>query len=166
MIQKINQDLESSRQQKNMTNTQKRNNTFVKEGVIVNSYIKDPLLSLDETCDTLVISNTKIDLPAKLFEQEDKKRDLKGLQYIAGATIGVMGLLGGFTAMIKKFSKGKLESSKEYLLPGITRNHCINNEIHQSIFSMIQSPNRKTILATLGVITLGSMAFMGKIFID
>ena len=164
MIPKINQDLESSRHQKNMTNTQKRNDTYVKEGVIVNSYIKDPLLSLDETCDTLVISNTKIDLPSKVFEKEEKNTN--PLIPLCIATVGVMGLLGGFTAMMKKFSKGRLESTKEYLLPGITRNHCINNEIHQSIFSMIQSPSRKTILASLGVITLGSMAFMGKIFID
>ena len=165
MIQKINQDLESSRHQKNMTKTQKRNDTNVKEGIIVNSYVKDPLLSLDETCDTLVISDTKIDLPTKLYEK-DKKSKYGGLQYIAAATIGVMALLGGFTAMMKKFSKSRLENSKEYLLPGITRNHCINDEIHQSIFSMIQSPNRKTILASVGVITLGSMAFMGKICID
>ncbi len=164
MIPKINQDLETSRHQKNMTDTQKRNDTYVKEGVIVNSYIKDPLLSLDETCDTLVISNTKIDLPPKVFEKEEKK--LNPIIPICAVTLGVMGLLGGFTAMMKKFSKGRLESTKEYLLPGITRNHCINNEIHQSIFSMIQSPSRKTILASLGVITLGSMAFMGKIFID
>ena len=164
MITKINQDLETSRHQKNMTDTQKRNDTYVKEGVIVNSYIKDPLLSLDETCDTLVISNTKIDLPPKVFEKEEKK--LNPIIPICAVTVGVMGLLGGFTAMMKKFSKGRLESTKEYLLPGITRNHCINNEIHQSIFSMIQSPSRKTILASLGVITLGSMAFMGKIFID
>ena len=164
MIPKINQDLESSRHQKNMTNTQKRNDTYIKEGVIVNSYIKDPLLSLDETCDTLVISNTNIDLPQKIFEKENNKSN--PLIPICLTTVGIMALLGGFTAMMKKFSKGKLESTKEYLLPGITRNHCINNEIHQSIFSMIQSPNRKTILASLGVITLGSMAFMGKIFID
>ena len=164
MIPKINQDLDSSRHQKNMTNTQKRNDTFVKEGVIVNSYVKDPLLSLDETCDTLVISNTKIDLPQRLNEKEEKNSN--PLIPICVATISVMGLLGAFTGMMKKFSKGKLESSKEYLLPGITRNHCINDEIHQSIFSMIQSPNRKTILASLGVITLGSMAFMGKTFID
>lgn len=180
MIPKINQDLESSRHQKNMTKTQKRNDTYVKEGVIVNTYVKDPLLEgikagsydsetntftpLDETCDTLVISNTKIDLPPKVFEKEEKKHN--PLIPVCAATIGVMALLGGFTAMMKKFSKGRLESTKEYLLPGITRNHCINNEIHQSIFSMIQSPNRKTILASLGVITLGSMAFMGKIFID
>lgn len=164
MIQKINQDLDSIRQQKNMTNTQKRNNYFVKEGVIVNSYVKDPNLSLDETYDSLVISKNQIELPEKLKEKD--RKTINPIYPICASTVGVMGLLGGFTAMMKKFSKGKLESSKEYLLPGITRNHCINDEIHQSIFSMIQSPNRKTILASLGVITLGSMAFMGKIFID
>lgn len=164
MIPKVNQDLDSSRHQKNMTNTQKRNDTYVKEGIIINSYVKDPLLSLDETCDTLVISNTKVDLPQKLNEKETKKTN--PLIPLCFATVGVMALFGGFTAMMKKFSKGKLESSKEYLLPGLTRNHCINDEIHQSIFSMIQSPNRKTILASLGVITLGATAFMGKIFID
>ena len=164
MIPKISQDVETTRHQRNMTNTQKRNDSNVKEGVIVTSFVKDPLLSLDETCDTLVISNTNIDLPQKIYEKETKQNN--PLIPLCIATVGVMALLGGFTAMMKKFSKGKLESTKEYLLPGMTRNHCINDEIHQSIFSMIQSPNRKTILASLGVITLGSMAFMGKIFID
>ena len=164
MIPKINQDAEATRHQKNMTNTQKRNDSNIKEGVIVNSFIKDPLLSLDETCDTLIISQTNIEMPQKVYEKETKQRD--PLIPLCIATVGVMALLGGFTAMMKKFSKGKLENTKEYLLPGITRNHCINDEVHQSIFSMIQSPNRKTILASLGVITLGSMAFMGKIFID
>ena len=59
-----------------------------------------------------------------------------------------------------------METTQEYLLPGITRNHCINDELHQSIFSMIQSPNRKTILASVGVITLAAMAFLAKTFID
>ena len=164
MIQKINQDLESTRHQKNMTNTQKRNDYFIKEGVIVNSYVKDPNLSLDETYDSLVISKKQISLPKKLKEKD--VAPINPLLPLCGITIGVMGLMGGFTAMIKRFSRGRLEASKEYILPGITRNHCINNEIHQSIFSMIQSPNRKTILASLGVITLGTMAFMGKVFID
>ena len=164
MIQKINQDLESSRHQRNMTNTQKRNDYFVKEGVLINSYVKDPNLSLDETYDSLVISKNQIALPEKLKEKDSG--NINPIYPICAVTIGVMGLLAIFTSMMTKFSKGKLESTKEYLLPGITRNHCINNEIHQSIFSMIQSPNRKTILATIGVITLGAMAFMGKIFID
>lgn len=180
MIQKINQDLDSNIHRKNMTKTQKRNDNNIQEGVIVNSFVKDPLMDglkagsfdsktnlftpLNETIDTLIISNSKIDLPSKIYEKENKKNN--PILPLCLGTVGVMGLLGGFTAMMKKFSKGKLESTKEYLLPGITRNHCINDEIHQSIFSMIQSPNRKTILASIGVITLGSMAFMGKIFID
>ena len=79
MIPKINQDLESARHQKNMTDTQKRNDTYIKEGIIVNSYVKDPLLEgpkasiLDETCDTLVISNTNIDLPQRVYEKEAKQ---------------------------------------------------------------------------------------------
>ena len=164
MINKINPDPESTRHQKNMTKTQKRNDMNIKEGIVVNSFVKDPLLSLDETYDSLVISKNQVELPQKLEETENREKN--PIYPLCIATLGVMGLLGGFTAMMKKFSKEKLDSSKEYLLPGITRNHCINNEIHQSIFSMIQSPNRKTILASMGVITLGSMAFMGKIFVD
>lgn len=164
MIHKINQDLESKRHQKNMTKTQKRNDYYVKEGIIVNSYVKDPNLSLDETYDSLVISKYQITLPEKIKEKEEKS--VNPLYPICAITIGVMTLLATLTFMMKRFSKGRMESSKEYILPGITRNHCINNEIHQSIFSMIQSPNRKTILSSIGVIVLGAMAFMGKIFID
>lgn len=164
MIPKIYNDPESTRIHRNMTDTQKRNSNNVKEGKIVNAFVKDPLLSLDETYDTLVISHEGVDLPDKVYEKEEKKD--KTLLYLAGISTGAMGLIGGFTMMIKNFSKKKFESTQEYLLPGITRNHCINDEIHQSIFSMIQSPNRRTILASLGVITLSSMAFLGKTFID
>lgn len=160
----ISNDAESRRIQRNMTDTQKRNSNNVKEGKIVNSFVKDPLVSLDETFDYLVISHNDVDLPSKLYEKEDKKN--KGLYYLAAASTGVMGFLGGFTLLMKRFSEKKLQSTEEYLLPGITRNHCINDEIHQSIFSMIQSPNRKTILASLGVITLAATAFIAKTFID
>ena len=164
MIPKIDNDSESRRMQRNMTDTQKRNSNYVKEGKLVNAFVKDPQLSLDETIDTLVISQKPIDLPEKVYEKEQKKHN--GILYLAGASIGVMGLMGGFTGLIRSFSKKKLESTQEYLLPGITRNHCINNEIHQSIFSMIQSPNRRTIIASIGVITFASMAFIAKNFID
>lgn len=164
LIPKINNDSESLRIQRNMTDTQKRNSSYVKEGKLVNAFVKDPQLSLDETLDTLIISKTEEKLPEKVYEKEVPKNN--GLYILAGVSGGVMAILGGFTYMMKSFSKKKLDSTSEYLLPGITRNHCINDEIHQSIFSMVQSPNRKTILAALGVITLGSMAFIGKNFID
>ena len=163
-VTNVNNDLESKRIQRNMTETQKRNASYVKEGKIVNSFVKDPNLSLDETLDTLVISQNEVNLPQKVFEKEKKKN--KSLIYMALASTGLMAVIGIFTALIKNFSKKHYESTQEYLLPGITRNHCINNEVHQSIFSMIQSPNRKTVMASIGVIALASMAFMAKTFID
>ncbi len=164
VVPKISNDSESRRIQRNMTDTQKRNSNSIKEGKLVNAFIKDPNLSLDETLDTLVISQKEVELPQKLKEKEVKQD--RSLYYLAMTSAGIMGVLGGSTALIKNFSKKKFESTKEYLLPGITRNHCINNEVHQSIFSMIQSPNRRTILAAVGVITLGAMAFLAKTFID
>ena len=164
VIPKINNDSESRRIQRNMTDTQKRNSNYIKEGKLVNAFVKDPNLSLDETIDTLVISEQEIKLPEKL-EEIEKKSD-KSLFKLAAVSLTSMGILGSFTYLMKNFAQKKMESTKEYLLPGITRNHCINNEIDQSIFSMIQSPNRRTILSAVGVITLSAMAFLAKTFID
>ena len=161
---KINNDSETKRIQRNMTDTQKRNSNNIKEGKLVNAFVKDPNLSLDETLDTLVISQQKINLPEKLAEKEQKKD--RSIYYISGTSISIMGLISGFTYLMKNFASKNFESSREHLLPGITRNHCINDEMHQSIFSMIQSPNRKTILSAIGVISLGAMVFIGKTFID
>ena len=163
-VQKINNDAESKRYQRNMTNTQIKNSNNIKEGIIVNSFVKDPLLSLDETLDTLLISESEVDLPQKVFEKETKKNNAPLI--VAGASVLSMGILGIFTAMIKRSSKKHLDSTEEFLLPGITRNHCINNEIHQSIFSMIQTPNRKTILSAIGIITLSATVFVCKNIID
>ena len=163
-VPKINNDYESKRLQRNMTNTQKKNASSVKEGKIVNSFVMDTQVDFNDTRDSLIISQSQVDLPEKVFEKEEKKN--KSLVYLAGISTGVMALIGGFTAFIKSASKKKLQSTEEYLLPGITRNHCINDEVHQSIFSMIQSPNRKTILAAVGVISLTAMAFMLKTFVD
>ena len=164
MVPKINNDYESRRLQRNMTNTQKKNANNVKEGKIVNSFVMDTQVDFNDTRDSLIISQSQINMPEKVYEKEEKKN--KNLLYLAGISTGVMALIGGFTAFIKSASKKKLQSTEEYLLPGITRNHCINNEVHQSIFSMIQSPNRKTILASIGVISLTAMAFMLKTFVD
>lgn len=163
-ITKINNDSESKRIQRNMTETQKKNSNYIKEGKLVNAFVKDPNLSLDETIDTLVISQHEINLPEKLTEKEIKTD--KSLYKLALVSLGSMGIMATFTHFMKNFAQKKMDSTKEYLLPGITRNHCINNEIDQSIFSMIQSPNRRTILSAVGVITLSAMAFLAKTFID
>ena len=38
--------------------------------------------------------------------------------------------------------------------------------MHQLVYQYIQNPNKKTLLAGLGVLTLSTMAFMGKDVFD
>ena len=153
---KLEQDIETRMTRRNMTNTQKKNQTSLMEGVVVNNFIKDT--SLDETYDTLVISK-HTQMPQKLYEVETSKG--KGLLPLCIGSLATMGALWGGTKLISELSKPNHSN-----LPGLTRNHCINDELHQSIYSMIHSPNKKTILACSGVIALSSMAFLGKMFID
>ncbi len=153
---KLEQDIETRMTRRNMTNTQKKNQTSLMEGVVVNNFIKD--INLEETCDTLVISK-QTSMPTKLYETEPKKE--KGILPLCLASLGIMGGLFLGTKFISYISKP--DTGKP---PGITRNHCINNELHQSMFSMLHSPNKKTIQAFSGVIALSSMTFLGKMFID
>ena len=97
-VQKINNDAESKRYQRNMTNTQIKNSNNIKEGIIVNSFVKDPLLSLDETLDTLLISESEVDLPQKVFEKETKKNNAPLI--VAGASVLSMGILKDISAQI------------------------------------------------------------------
>ena len=153
---KLEQDIETRMIRRNMTDTQRKNQTSLMEGVVVNNFIKD--VSLNEAYDTFVISDGT-QMPKKLYELDTKKE--KGLLPLCLGATGVMGLLWGGSCFISKLSK--FDKTK---LPGLTRNHCINDELHQSIYSMVHSPNKKTILACAGVVALSSMAFLGKIFID
>ena len=153
---KLEQDIETRMVRRNMTETQKKNQTYLMEGVVVNNCIKD--VNLDETYDTLVISEATR-MPQKLYETETKKS--KGLIPLCIGALATMSGIWGGTKLISDLSKP--DKTK---LPGLTRNHCINDELHQSIYSMIHSPNKKTILACSGVIALSAMAFLGKMFID
>ena len=67
-------DAESRRQQKNMTNSQRKVNNSLKEGVIVNSFYKETPQSIDlhDTYDALIISQDA-QMPSKLLEKESSK---------------------------------------------------------------------------------------------
>ena len=60
-------DAENLRQQRNLTNSQKRNNLSTKEGVVVNSTVKE---GLSEAKSNYMISD-EISMPAQLYT--DKK---------------------------------------------------------------------------------------------
>ena len=157
-------DSETIRQQRNLTNAQKRANSETKEGVLVNNFIKDDTTNLNNTCDTLVISESA-KMPIRLYEKNNDSSS-KNLLPISAITIGVMGAIALMSAFVRRNTKINLKISNEKRLPATTRNVALNEETHQALYQMIQSPTRKTIHAGIGVLTLTAMAFMGKTFFD
>ena len=159
-------DAETIRQQRNLTKSQKRTNTETKEGVLVNNFIKDcsdcsP--NLNDTCDTLVISNNT-QMPNKLYEKNTSPQ--KSILPISALAVGVMGSIALLSTFIKHNTKINLKIPDEKRLPPTTRNVAINEETHQALYQMIQSPTNKTIRAGVGVLALTAMGFMGKTFFD
>lgn len=158
-------DGETLRQQRNLTTSQKKNNANTKEGVLVNSFIKDCpecKVDLNDTCDSLVISsNAK--MPEQLKEGRSKE---KSLIPISGITVGVMGVLTAITAFVNHSSKVNLNLDKMKKLPATVRNVAINEETHQALYQIVQCPNKQTIMAGSGVLVLTAMAFIGKTFFD
>lgn len=163
-------DGETRRQFRNLTNSQKINNYKTKEGVIVNSLIKDnediyspATLSLDASRDTFIISDN-VQLPKQL--EENKTNPQRSLLPISALAVGVMGVFAGLSYFVKRNAKITNEIAKEKWITSFTRNISINEETVQAIVQMVQNPNRKTIRAGLGVLTLTATAFMGKTFLD
>ena len=104
--EKINNDLESQRINKNKTQNQQKIAYNTKEGKIVNSFVKDTHLSLDETLDTLLISQNTVEMPSKVFEKEGNQH--KPLLTLAFISTFIMMALSGLTALIKNSSKKHL----------------------------------------------------------
>lgn len=159
-------DAETLRQQRNLTNAQKRTTGETKEGVLVNNFIKDcpdcENINLNSTMDSLVISqNTK--LPEKLYE---KDRAGKSLMPISAIALGVMGAIAGVAGLIHHSSKVNLTIDSLKRVPPTVRNVAINEETIQALYRIVECPNYKTIQAGVGVFALTAMAFMGKTFFD
>ena len=150
-------------QHRNMTQSQKRNINTTKEGVVVNSYVKDNEISLSNLKDTYVISDDT-SMPSELYN--DYKIVDKKLLPLSAAALGVMGAIASLTGFVRYSAKASKNLSKEKWLPAVTRNVNLSKETSQVIYQMVQSPNSKTFIAGAGVLTLSAMAFMGKTFFD
>ena len=150
-------------QHRNMTQSQKRNINTTKEGVVVNSFVKDNEVSLSNLKDTFVISDDTT-LPSQLYK--DYQIVDKKLLPLSSVALGVMGAIAGLTGLVRYSAKASKHLAKEKWLPAVTRNVNLSKETSQVIYQMVQSPNSKTFIAGAGVLTLSAMAFMGKTFFD
>lgn len=158
-------DAETIRQQKNLTESQRKNNSTTKEGVVVNNFVKDKEnnVNLDDTKDAFIISD-KTPMPSALY-QNSKIIDKK-LVPISSIAIGVMSSVAILTAFVNHSAKVATNLAKEKWLPAVTRNVQLSKETSQIIYQIVQNPNRKTFIAGGGVLALSAMAFMGKTFFD
>lgn len=160
-INKIQQDVEVKRQEKNSTEAQKRNLEATKEGIVVNSLIKSP--NINQLYNTMVISDDT-QMPTRLYES--KNIEDKSLWPLSIIGTGVMGTIALISYLVKRSADVSLTIKPEKKLDDIIRNVNINDENVQGLYQMIHCPNKKTILAGTGVIALGAMAFMAKMFMD
>ena len=150
-------------QHRNMTQSQKRNINTTKEGVVVNSFVKDNEVSLSNLKDTFIISDDA-SMPAQLYK--DNQIVDKKLLPLSTVALGVMSAIASLTGFVKYSAKASKNLAKEKWLPAVTRNVNLSKETSQVIYQMVQSPNSKTFIAGAGVLTLSAMAFMGKTFFD
>lgn len=159
-ISKI-QDTEIQKQGKNSTDSQKRNLEATKEGVVVNSLIKPT--NINYLYDAFIISDDA-KLPQKI--NDDKITKDKSLMPLSIIATGVMAAVAMVSALVKKSASVSLSIKPEKKLDDIIRNVNMTDENVQSIYQLVHCPNKKTALAATGVMALGAMGFMGKMFID
>jgi hypothetical protein len=131
---------------------------YTKEGVLINTFVKDEMWNIR---DTLVISDS-VQLPEMKKEQPKEKSILP----VAAAALGVMGVIALAAAFVKHNTRINTSIAPEKRCPTVTRNVVLNEETHQALYQAVTNPNQKTILALGGVLTLSTLAFMGKTFFD
>ncbi len=166
------QDIETRRQYRNHTQTQKKNISEMKEGVVVNSMIKEQTCpNIESMYDSLVIPDrtTKPDSFEKIdtrYNYEKKKTHNKSLVPLLTATTALFGILAGSMALLTRAAKHKTVLPDWQTLPEIPKNVAINNEPHFVTYLMIRDPNLRNVLGALGVFVLSAIGLAGKNFVD
>ncbi len=133
-------DGELVRQQRNLTNSQRKNIQTTREGVLVNNLIKDKEVNLSDTKDSYLISDS-VDLPLELYK--DNKIIDKKLVPLSAIALGVMSTVAIITGFARQSAKIAKNLPSEKWLPPVTRNVQLSKEMHQLVYQYIQNPNKK-----------------------
>lgn len=137
----------------------------MKEGLVVNNLIKEPVINLNSMYDSLVIPE-KAGCGSDCESENKKKSSNKSLRNLMLTTLGVFGALAGATSIISLTAKRRTKLPPWKCLPEVPKNISINDEPHFAAYLMIQNPNTKTVLGALGVFVLSTVGLVGKNFVD
>ena len=169
---KINQfrNLDIKRQERDLTNRQKKIHQALIEGTIVNSYAKDrddEFISLKDTRNTMLIPLSNQSLPPEIQKEHKKESFIKKeIVPLTLATIGLFAAVAATTKGIQIAAKRKTQLPSWKTLPEIPRNIALNEETHFATYVALQNPNRRTIIGAMGVFVLSAVGMIGKNFID
>jgi len=178
---------ELARQHRNKTSSQQKQVNKTIEGVVVNNFIKDEgqnsqylssesngALNMDDICNTLVIPSS-LSKPALIGEgapsKENKKKEssilLSALPLVATAVALVGGGLG-LTSIFQKSAASLNDKNilKAERLPILAMNMNIKQEPEFAAYMALRNPNKKTILAMLGVFLMSGLTLIGKSLVD
>lgn len=169
---------ELARQNKNKTQSQQKQMYRTLEGVIVNNYIKDgekmSSVNMDDICNSLVIPDTfdKSTYYTPVSETEKKKEDkssiLRSAFPVIATSLALAGGILGLTAVMKK-SAASLNDPKllrNERLPNLGMNMNIKQEHEFGTYMALRNPNKKTILAMVGIFIMSGLSLIGKNLVD
>ena len=167
-----NRDIENYRSKLSKTDFQKKRFDTMKEGFLVNNFVKD------------TINNNPIDIEGDFIipqissvnsEFDDKRsKGAKVLSKIFNNPLfplcmTALGVLGGVAVCSKVLYsnvKVNLKASKLDRLPDLPRNMNLNTENDFVTYMAVQNPSIKTILGAIGAISFAGTVFVIKNFVD
>lgn len=169
---------ELMRQNKNKTQSQQKQIYRTLEGTIINNYIKDddknPHINMDDICNTLVIPDsfnrsTFNPIVCEKEKQDDKNSSiLRSAAPLIATSLALAGGILGLTAIMKK-SASSLNNPKLLRgerLPNLGMNMNIKQEHEFGTYMALRNPNKKTILAMVGIFLTSGITLIGKNLVD
>ncbi len=165
-------DIDNYRSKLSKTDVQKRRLDTVKEGFLVNNFVKD------------TINNNPIDVEGdfiipQISSVDSKFEDKRGcgskflskiienpLFPLCMTALGVLGGVAICSRVLYSTAKVNLKTSKLDRLPDLPRNMNLNSENDFVTYMAVQNPNIKTILGAIGTISFAGTVFVMKNFVD
>ncbi|MDD3593404.1 MAG: hypothetical protein PHX18_02135 [Candidatus Gastranaerophilales bacterium] len=163
--------IENYRASMSKTDTQKRRLDTVKEGVLINSFVKDSIANnrIDIEGNFIIPKKTHIDSAFKNNNKADSFLQNLLSNPILPLCLTAVGVLGGVALSAKVLNsavKHNLKAPKFEQLPDLPRNMNLLSENDFVTYMAVQNPSVKNILGAMGAISFAAVVFVVKNFVD
>jgi len=164
-------DIENYRSKLSKTNVQKRRLDSIKEGFLVNNFVKDSINNNQIDLEGNFIIPPKKEIACNFKSKKSPFAPIKKIveNPLFPICITALGVIGGVslaTKILHSTTKLNLNTNKLERLPNLPRNMNLNSENDFVTYIAIQNPNIKTILGAFATISFAGGVFVMKNFVD